>query len=69
MDLAKAYDSVNCVLLWEKLACFEVPLPMIKVIRMFDDSMRARVPLDDRDSSAWFDFCQGLREGCVLSPL
>ena len=42
---------------------------MIKVIRMFHDGMRARVQLDDGDFSAWFNVCQGLRQGCVLSPL
>ena len=42
---------------------------MIKVIRMFHDGMRARVQLDDGDFSAWFDVCQRLRQGCVLSSL
>ena len=69
IDLAKAYDSVDRVLLWEVLARFGVPPRMIKVIRMFHDGMRARVQLDDGDFSAWFNVCQGLRQGCVLSPL
>ena len=42
---------------------------MIKVIRMFHDGMRARVQLGDGDFSAWFNVCQGLRQGCVLTPL
>ena len=42
---------------------------MIKFIRMFHDGMRACVQLDDGDFSAWFNVCQGLRQGCVLSPL
>ena len=69
VDLAKAYDSVDRVLLWEILARFGVPPRMIKVIRMSHDGMRARVQLDDGDFSAWFNVCQGLRQGCVLSPL
>ena len=69
IDLAKAYDSVDRVLLWEILARFGVPARMIKVIRMSHDGMRARVQLDDGDFSAWFNVCQGLRQGCVLSPL
>ena len=69
IDLAKAYGSVDRVLLWEVLARFGVPPRMIKVIRMFHDGMRARVQLDDGDFSAWFNVCQGLRQGCVLSPL
>ena len=69
IDLAKPYDSVDRVLLWEKPARFGVPPRMIKVIRMFHDGMRARVQLDDGDFSAWFNVCQGLQQGCVLSPL
>ena len=42
---------------------------MIKVIRMFHDGMRAHVQLNDGDFSAWFNVCQGLRQGWVLSPL
>ena len=42
---------------------------MIKVIRMFHDGMRARVQLNDGDFLAWFNVCQGLRQGCLLSPL
>ena len=55
IDLAKAYDSVDRVLLWEILARFGVPPRMIKVIRMSHDGMRARVQLDDGDFSAWFN--------------
>ena len=42
---------------------------MIKVLRVFNDGMRARVRLDDGDVSAWFIVCQGLRQGFVLSLL
>ena len=45
IDQAKAYDSVDRVLLWEVLARFGVPPRMIKNIRMFHDGMRARVQL------------------------
>ena len=42
IDLSKAYDSVDRVLLWEVLARFAVPSRMIKVIRMFHDGIRSR---------------------------
>ena len=69
IDLAKAYDSVSLVLLWEILARFGVPPRMIKAIRIFHDCMMARVQLDDGHLSAWFNVCQGLRQEYVLSPL
>ena len=69
IDLAKAYDSFDRVLLSEVLARFEVPPRMIKVIRMFHDGMRARVQLNDGDFLAWFNVFQGLRQGYLLSPL
>ena len=52
IDLAKAYDSVDRVLLWVVLSRFGVPRRMIKVIRMFHDGMRARVQLYGGDFSA-----------------
>ena len=42
---------------------------MIAVIRQFHVEMRARVQLDDDVCSDWFEMVQGLRQGCVPSPL
>ncbi|CAB1102654.1 unnamed protein product [Ectocarpus sp. CCAP 1310/34] len=36
---------------------------------LFVDEMRARMRMDDGEVSAWFMVTQGLRQGCVLSPL
>ena len=48
IDLTKAYDSVDCNLLWTVLARFGVPQNIILVIRQFHDGMRACVRLDDK---------------------
>ena len=69
IDLQKAYDSVDRELLWVVLARFGVPEKMLVVIRQFHEGMRARVRTDDGEHSEWFDVTQGLRQGCVLSPL
>ena len=68
-DLQKAYDSVDRELLWKVFARSGVPEEMIAVIRQFHDGMQAQVRMGDRDLSDWFEVTQGLREGCVLSPL
>ena len=70
VDLQKAYDSVDReLLLWKVLARAGVPFVMINVIRQCHDGMRARVRMDDGELSEWFEGTQGLRQGCVLSPL
>ena len=69
IDLQKAYDSVHRTLLWQVLARFGTPPKMIEVIRQFHDGVRACVRSDDGRCSEWFEVAQGLRQGCVLSPL
>ena len=51
------------------LARAGVPEEMIAVIRQFHDGMQAQVRMDDGELSDWFEITQGLRQGCVLSPL
>ena len=42
---------------------------MLAVIQQFHDGMRACVRSEDGEYSEWFEVGQGLRQGCVLSPL
>ena len=65
----KAYDSVDRNLLWSVLSRLGVPSQMITVIREFHDGMKACVRSSDETCSKPFDVNQGLRQGCVLSPL
>ena len=69
VDLQKAYDSVDRELLRKVLTRAGVLSMMIDVVHQFHDGMRARVRIDDGELSEWFDVTQGLRQGCVLSPL
>ena len=69
IDLQKAYDTVDRTLLWQVLTRIGVPPQMIAVIRQHNDGMRACVQPDDGVCSDWFEVEQGLRQGCVLSPL
>ena len=69
IELQKAYDSVDRTLLWQVLARFGTPPQMIEVICLSNDETRACVRRDDGRCSEWFEVAQGLRQGCVLSPL
>ena len=69
IDLQKAYDTVDHTLLWQVFTRIGVPPQMIAVIQQFHDGMRACVRPDDGVCSDWFEVKQGLRQGCVLSPL
>ncbi|CAN0407603.1 unnamed protein product, partial [Ascophyllum nodosum] len=66
INLQKAYDSIDRTLLWQVLTRIGVPPQMIAVIESFND-WGACVRPDE--SSDWFEVEQGLRQGCVLSPL
>ena len=41
----------------------------LTVIPQFREGMRARVRTNYGEHSEWFDVSQGLRQGCVMSPL
>ena len=69
IDLTKSYASFDRTLLWDVLAIFGAPTKMLAVIRQSHDSMQACLRLDDGECSDKFDVGQGLRQGCVLTPL
>ena len=69
IDVQKAYDTVDRTLLWQVLTRIGVPPQMIAVIQQLHDGRRACVRPDDGVCSDWFEMEQGLRQGCVLSPL
>ena len=69
IDLQKTYDTVDRTLPWQVLTRIGVPPPMTAVIRQLHDGMRACVRPDNGVCSDLFEVEQGLRQGCVLSPL
>ena len=69
IDPQKAYDTVYRTLLWQVFTRIGVPTQMIALIQQFHDKMRACVRPDDDVCSDWFGVEQGLRQGCVLSPV
>ena len=69
IDLQKAYDTVDRILLRQVPTRIGVPPQMLAVIQQFHNGMRACVRPDDGVCSDWFEVEQGLRQGRVLSPL
>ena len=69
IDLQKAYDTVDRILLWHVLTRIGVTPQMIAVIRQFHNGMRACVRPNNGVCSDWLEVEQGLRQECVLSPL
>ena len=55
INLQKAYDTVDCTLLWQVLTRIGIPPQMIAVIQQFHDGMRACVRSDDGVCSDWFE--------------
>ena len=69
IDLQKAYYTVDRNVLWQVLTRIGVPPQMVTVIQQFHDGMRAWGVRPVGACSDWFNVEQGLRQGCVLSPL
>ena len=61
IDLQKAYDTVDCALMWQVLTRIGVSPQMTAVIRQFHDGMRACGRPDDGVCSDCFEMEQRLR--------
>ena len=69
IDLQKAYDTADRILLRQVPTRIGVLPQILAVIQQFHDGVRACVRPDDGVCSDWFEVEQGLRQGRVLSPL
>ena len=68
IDLTKAYDTVNRVLLWKLLAKYGIPDRLIRIIRSMHEGMKAKLNLDVGTSEE-IPINNGLRQGCVKAPV
>ena len=69
IDITRAYDSVDQILLWNAVARFGVLPRTLTDIRQSHDGMQASVRLDDGKSPKNLDVGHSLGQGCVLEPL
>jgi len=68
IDLKKAYDSVNRVLMWNKLQQIGVNGNILRAIKSLYTAVSSCVRINGR-CTEWFDVTSGLRQGCTLSPI
>ncbi|XP_024052555.2 uncharacterized protein LOC112104472, partial [Terrapene carolina triunguis] len=68
IDLTKAFDTVNREALWTILTRLGCPRKFAQIIRLFHDSMTGDV-LSDGATSAPFNITNGVKQGCVLTPV
>ena len=67
MDLEKAYDRVDRVLLWRVLRTYGVNGELLSAVKSLYDNGKACVNVQGQKSD-WFGVGQGVRQGCTMSP-
>ncbi len=67
VNLAKAFDTVNCQGLWRILHRFGCPEKLTNLIAFFHTGMQARVQ-ENRDMSEPFPVVNGVKQGYVPAP-
>jgi len=68
IDLTKAFDTVNCDLLWRVLGKFGCPPHFLSILREFHTDMSASV-VQGGEMSKNFGANTGVKQGCILAPV
>ena len=68
VDYKKAFDSVNRVTLWKILKKLNIPTKILKMLQGIYSTVQAMVRYNNETSNK-FDCPQGVKQGCLLSPL
>ena len=68
IDLKKAYDTVNRSVLWSILIRHGMKGRMIRMLKAVYSTVQACV-LCNEGASDFFECVQGLKQGCVMSPI
>jgi Reverse transcriptase (RNA-dependent DNA polymerase) len=71
VDIKKAYDRVHRTGLWVCLWACGIRSKMLRVLRNLHEDVKspARSGSTTRTLPGWFELAEGLRQGCMLSPL
>ena len=68
VDLEKAYDTMSRKKLWRVLEGYNICGKLLTGIKALYEGSQACVRVESRVSQ-WFEIRQGVRQGCVLSPV
>ena len=70
IDFKKAYDSVNRNIMWSVLLRSSIQDKMLRTIKAMYASVQACVKINaTTDLSGFFHCLQGLKQGCIASPI
>ena len=68
IDFSRAFDTLHHEAIWTALQCKGIPEEMIDIIRGLYRNAVGKV-LHGRTLGTEFRICDGVRQGCILSPL
>ncbi len=68
LDLSKAFDSINHVILQTKLAMLGLGEESLNLVNKFLDNRKQRVRLGET-LSEWYEINQGVPQGTILGPI
>ncbi|KAF7654976.1 hypothetical protein LDENG_00062580 [Lucifuga dentata] len=68
INLSKAFDAINCEMLWKQLSKLRAPPKFLSILQQLHDGMQARV-LTGGLRSEPFEVNIGVKQGCVLAPV
>ena len=68
VNLSKAYNSVNGIVMLAVLGSYGVPQQLVEIIQDLYTGTQCQVRTEDGESQA-FEAKTGVRQDCVLSPL
>ena len=68
LDIRKAYDTVWRNGMWMRMKEAGVKGKMLRILQKWYEEVESRVEVNG-EVSEWFNITDGVRQGCVLSPL
>ena len=65
-DLEKAFDSVDCSVLWRIMRSYSIPEKIVKMVKVMYSGSECAV-IDGSGLYDWFEVKTGVKQGCCMS--